>query len=123
MPRPFDHRKLVAYQHARSLYVQVHALVGNATWTERPLACQLLRASHSIALNIAEGAGEHSPADKARFYRIARRSAAECDAALDLLSLLPRYSNAAFGEPLQRLTEIAALLTTMILNLRPPTDR
>jgi four helix bundle protein len=33
-------------------------------------------------LNIAEGAGEFSPSEKARFYRMARRSATECAAIL-----------------------------------------
>ena len=47
---------------------------------------QLDRASVSIVLNIAEGAGRVSPADKARFYAIARGSATECAAVLDLLS-------------------------------------
>lgn len=39
---------------------------------------QLRRAANSIALNIAEGAGEFVPTEKARFYRMARRSATEC---------------------------------------------
>jgi four helix bundle protein len=46
---------------------------------------QLDRASVSIVLNIAEGAGRVSPADKARFYAMARGSATECAAVVDLL--------------------------------------
>jgi four helix bundle protein len=46
---------------------------------------QLDRASASILLNIAEGAGRFSPPEKARFYGIARGSATECAAILDLL--------------------------------------
>ena len=46
---------------------------------------QLDRASVSIVLNTAEGAGRVSPADKARFYAMARGSATECAAVLDLL--------------------------------------
>jgi four helix bundle protein len=46
---------------------------------------QLERASVSIVLNIAEGAGRRSPQDKARSYSIARGSATECAAILDLL--------------------------------------
>ncbi len=48
---------------------------------------QLDRASISIVLNIAEGCGRRSPADKARFYSMARGSATECAAILDLLGV------------------------------------
>jgi four helix bundle protein len=47
------------------------------------LADQLRRASLSIPLNIAEGAGKVTEADKARFYAIARGSAMESAAILD----------------------------------------
>lgn len=46
---------------------------------------QLDRASVSVVLNIAEGAGRRTPSDKAHFFAIARGSAAECAAVLDLL--------------------------------------
>jgi four helix bundle protein len=46
---------------------------------------QLDRASISIVLNIAEGCGRRSPTDKGRFYSMARGSATECAAILDLL--------------------------------------
>jgi hypothetical protein len=42
---------------------------------------QLDRASVSIVLNIAEGSGRFTPAEKAHFYLIARGSAMECRAA------------------------------------------
>ena len=45
---------------------------------------QLDRASTSICLNIAEGAGKHTAKDQARFYDIARGSALECGACLDV---------------------------------------
>jgi four helix bundle protein len=46
---------------------------------------QLDRASVSIVLNIAEGAGRRFARDKANFFTIARGSATECAAVLDLL--------------------------------------
>jgi four helix bundle protein len=46
---------------------------------------QLDRASVSIALNLAEGAGRRSARDKAHFFTIACGSATECAAAMDLL--------------------------------------
>ena len=45
---------------------------------------QLLRASSSIVLNIAEGCGRFARAEKAHFYLIARGSAVECAAVFDL---------------------------------------
>jgi four helix bundle protein len=45
---------------------------------------QLDRASVSIVLNIAEGAGRQGSADRARFFAIARGSAMECAAILDI---------------------------------------
>ena len=46
---------------------------------------QLERASTSIVLNIAEGAGRVSRLDRARFFAIARGSAMECAALIDIL--------------------------------------
>ncbi len=51
------------------------------------LSDQLDRASLSVALNIAEGAGRSGPRDQARHYAIARGSAFECLAVLDLVEL------------------------------------
>jgi len=45
---------------------------------------QIMRASSSIVLNIAEGAGKWTKKDKINFYRMSRGSAYECRAALDL---------------------------------------
>ena len=43
-----------------------------------------MRASSSIALNIAEGSGKRTPKDQARFYAIALGSLRECQAILEL---------------------------------------
>ena len=51
------------------------------------LSDQLDRASLSVPLNVAEGAGRSTPRDQARHYAIARGSAFECLAVLDLLDL------------------------------------
>ena len=46
---------------------------------------QLARASASVSLNLAEGAGRRAPREKAQFYSIARGSAMESAAVVDIL--------------------------------------
>src|SRR4051794_1769551 len=47
------------------------------------LADQLRRSASSTVLNIGEGAGEFSKKEKARFYRMALRSATESASTID----------------------------------------
>lgn len=51
------------------------------------LQLQLLRASSSIALNLAEGSARRGPADQKRFYLIAFSSLRECQAIMELENL------------------------------------
>jgi four helix bundle protein len=78
-----DHERLEVYQLARVLARESHAFIGGLPGGRAELNDQLRRATLSVALNIAEGAGEFAPREKARFYRIAKRSATECGAVLD----------------------------------------
>lgn len=78
-----DAEKLDCYRLAVEFQALAARLVPRRNYTE--LRDQLDRASISIALNTAEGAGRVSAADKARFYAMARGSANECAAVLDLL--------------------------------------
>ena len=52
----------------------------------RHLREQFSRASSSIALNLAEGAGKSSRTDVKRFYQIAFGSLRECQSILDLVN-------------------------------------
>ncbi|OGQ25018.1 MAG: hypothetical protein A2138_08495 [Deltaproteobacteria bacterium RBG_16_71_12] len=79
-----DHEKLDIYQHALKFVADAQQLADDLPGKRGDLGDQLRRASTSIALNIAEGAGEFAPREKARFYRMARRSAVECAAILDV---------------------------------------
>jgi four helix bundle protein len=74
------------------------------------LADQLDRAAVSIPLNIAEGAGEFARREKARFYRIARRSATECAAILDVVRELQLGDAAAIAAAKDDLRAIVAML-------------
>ena len=80
---------------------------------EGELKDQLKRASMSIPLNIAESSGKTAGADRARFLMIARGSALECGAVLDVGVALAVIdpTDAASGRGL--LARIVAMLTKM----------
>lgn len=82
-PVALDPRRLDVYAVALDFHSRVSRLA--ARRGQSHLRDQLSRASLSIALNVAEGAGRVAPADKGRFYAIARGSACECWAILDVL--------------------------------------
>ena len=67
-------------------------------------------------LNIAEGAGEFAAAEKARFYRIARRSATECAAILDVCAALRIADPAPLAASRDLLLRVVAMLTKMALS-------
>ena len=69
-----DHEKLDVYRVAIEPVALADDIVEQMPRGRAYLADQLQRAATSVPLNI-EGAGEFSPKDKARFYRMAKRSA------------------------------------------------
>jgi four helix bundle protein len=86
MPDPeprLDHERLDVYQLARQLARESSDLLGRLPGGRADMTDQFRRAALSLPLNLAEGAGEFAPKEKARFYRIAKRSATECSAVLD----------------------------------------
>jgi four helix bundle protein len=80
----FDHERLNVYHEAIAFCGWVGELL-NEIPAKAAATDQLHRASTSIPLNIAEGNGKFSNADRARFLEIARGSALECAACLDVL--------------------------------------
>lgn len=77
------------------------------------ISSQLDRASLSIILNIAEGAGKPTLADKRRFFAIAKGSAMECGAIFDALLIKRKISPEAFRQGKHLLTRIVSMLTKM----------
>jgi four helix bundle protein len=79
----FDHEKLDVYREAIAFCAWAGELL-NGIAAKAAAKDQLDRASASIPLNIAEGNGKFSGKDRARFLEIARGSALECAACLDV---------------------------------------
>ena len=81
----FEHERLQVYQLARELNREICRLTKIAAKGCADHIDQIVRGGASIARNLAEGSGEWSPKEKAKFYRYAKRSATECCAALDVM--------------------------------------
>jgi four helix bundle protein len=75
---------------------------------------QLLRSSQSIPQNIAEGNGKFSNSDRSRFLEIARASALECGACLDVLAVRKLIVPEELLPQKERLVRIVNMLMEML---------
>ncbi len=114
----FDHEKLDVYRAAIQFVATADSVVEGLPRGRSYLADQLLRAATSIPLNIAEGAGEYSLKEKARFYRIARRSATECAAILDVCETLELVESKELTGPSELMMRIVAMLVGLVKTKR-----
>jgi len=80
----FDFEKLDIYKKAKAFNAKIRTCITSSN-LDRTTKDQLRRASFSIVLNIAEGSGRFSKADRRNFFIIARSSIFECVAILDVL--------------------------------------
>jgi four helix bundle protein len=103
-----DANRLHVYGVALELHCLSSTLVAQLN---RILKDQLERASLSVVLNIAEAGGRRSRRDKARYYAIARGSATEVAALLDVLSLRRLASPAQIRSGRRLAIRIVQMLT------------
>jgi len=111
--RQFDHEKLTVYQAAVKFVAWSSFVLENVP---KALAVhnQLDRATTSIPLNIAEGNGKFTSADRCRFFDTARGSALECAACSDVLVARARLEVAVADEGKAVLVEIVSMLVGLI---------
>jgi len=110
----FDHEKLDVYRIAIDWVSLAQDIAEALPRGKGNLADQLQRASSSIPLNIAEGAGEFSGAEKARFYRMAKRSAHECAAVLDVAKRRSLIAHEHFAQGRSLLLRIVGMLVKLV---------
>lgn len=108
----FDHEKLDVYHEAISFCAWAGELI--ETLPRIAARDQLDRASTSIPLNIAEGNAKFSPADRSRFFEIARGSAVECAACLDVLVARKRTGVAVIRPAKEQLAAIVRMLVGLL---------
>ncbi len=112
----FDFEKLDVYHKAKQLNKKV-SLFLKSSKLDRTANDQLRRASFSIMLNIAEGSGRYSKADKRNFYVIARGSVFECVAIFDYLKDIQAIAQDDFITFYNDLDELSRMLFSLIKNL------
>jgi four helix bundle protein len=109
----FDHEKLDVYQEAIAFCGWVGEFLG-AICAKAAAKDQLDRASTSLPLNIAEGNGKFSAKDRARFFEVARGSALECAACLDVLLARKLASEEQVVTAKERLARIVQMLIGLL---------
>ncbi|RMH58530.1 MAG: four helix bundle protein [Candidatus Hydrogenedentota bacterium] len=109
----FDHERLQVYQKAALFAGNADRIAKKLRRRRRDLADQLERASSSILLNIAEGAGEYSRPEKKRFFRMAKRSGAECAGILDLSHRIGCITPKVYSVNRELLLEIIRMLVAL----------
>ena len=111
---PLRHESLDVYRASIDFIALAETVCRSLPRGRRYVSDQLRRAAASIPLNIAEGAGEFSRKDKARFYRMARRSASECSAVLDICQCLDIEDSTRLEEGRRTLLRIFQTLVRLV---------
>lgn len=109
----FHHEKLHVYRRALEFAAWSHVLIDGVT-KKTSTRDQLERARDSITLNMAEGNGKFSIKDRARFFQIARGSALECAACLDLFVARGCCERSAIEKGKETLEEIVKMLFVLL---------
>jgi four helix bundle protein len=105
-----DHERLDVYELALEFLVLANEVIEGLPRGRSHLADQFTRASLSIVLNLAEGAGKHSKLDKRRYYVTARGSATESAALLDVCQRLNLLDEAGHRAAKGMLVRIVSML-------------
>jgi four helix bundle protein len=113
MPAQFDHERLKVYREAVRFVAFVGPIIDELP-AKLSAKDQLDRASTSIVLNLAEGNGKRSYADRCRYFDTARGSGVECAGCLDVLVARKKLSLAAAEEGKAMLIEVVSMTAGLI---------
>lgn len=107
-------QKLDVYQRSIEFLAFSRRLLRRLPRGHGDLVDQLRRSAQSIPQNVAEGAGKSTPADKAKYYSIARGSAMESAAHLDVMKIDELIDGEQYAQGVELLERVVAMLTRMI---------
>lgn len=110
----FDFEKLDVYQKAKTLNKEILKFLKENRQIDSFLKDQLHRASISMVINIAEGSGKFSKADKRNFYTTARGSIYECVSLFEIISEEKQIDNNKFKDYYGKFEIISKMLLGLI---------
>lgn len=108
-----DYERLDVYRLSLDFIASTSKLREGLPRSNGELSDQFKRASFSLVLNIAEGAGKHRKADKQRYYSIARGSAMECAAIVDISKIIGLIEEDEFLRKKSQLSKIISMLSAL----------
>ncbi len=108
-----SYEKLLVYQCSMNFLEEAIEIVEQLPRGNSSLGDQLKRASISVPLNIAEATGKTKIADKRRFFSIARGSAMECGACLDVYFRLKFTNRNRYNKNKELIEKIVAMLSKL----------
>jgi len=110
----FDFENLNVYKKTKELNKEILKFLKENKHIDTYLRDQLRRASISMVINIAEGSGKFSKADKRNFYVIARGSTYECVSLLEIICEEKQIAENQFRDFYQKLEIISKMLLGLI---------
>ena len=110
----FDFENLDVYKKAKELNKEVLRFLKENKNIDSYLRDQLRRASISTVINIAEGSGKFSKADKKNFYTTARGSAYECVSLFEIIFEENQIDKILFNNFYQKFEVISKMLLGLI---------
>jgi len=115
----FDFEKLDVYQKGLSFAKEVYRVTSTFPKTEQfGITSQIRKAALSVPLNIAEGVGRDSYAERKHFYYIARGSIYECVPILSMANQLSLIQDEVHDKLLGDCHQLARMLNGLIASVR-----
>ena len=114
MEEKFNFENLKVYQRSLKLSIEMIKEVQGFNFKYNRIRDQLIGATISVPLNIAEGNGRRSSKDKNGFYKIARSSCFECIPLLSICSELQLINKIKHDHWRAEIREICGMISGLI---------
>ncbi len=110
----FDFENLFVYKNAKELNKEILTFLRANKQIDTYIRDQLRRASISIVINIAEGSGKFSKADKRNYYTTARGSVYECVSLLEIIFEEKQITKIQFDDGYKKYETLSKMLLGLI---------